>query len=139
MNEGSIIVIIGLILAAISTAVILKNAVLRYKLGDKGYKAALAVIIIIIALLCSTLVIGAGYDIKSILYQLLESKNMDPEWVTQLKRELGYKRSTFYISAIIGYLSLIIYFFLYKSILKITSKKQAQAEKNRWDWNKVSK
>lgn len=139
MREGTVIVIIGLILAGVSIAVLLKTTILRYKLGDRGYKAVLTVIIIIAALLCSTLIIGAGYDIRAISYQLMESRTMDPRWVAQLKQELVFKRDTFYIAGIIGCMLLGMYFLLYKSIRKVADVQQAQAVKNRWDWNKVNK
>lgn len=139
MKEGSIAVITGLILLGVIAAVILKTAVINYRLGDRGYKAALAITLMVLALFCAAFVVGTGYDIKSIVYQLMDSRTLDPRWVAALKEELIIKRSTFYITTAAGWSLLGLYFILYRNIQKVARAQQAKYKIDRWDWNKILK
>lgn len=123
------IIIVNILLAVICTIFMVKNFLISNNLSDKGLKNIALAALGVIALFCALNGVWQGNIVNQYIDQAQIYKNMDGNQIAEMI-EAG-KRSILK-STIIGYLSLIISFIVYRNIKKEIEKK-LEKHKDKWD------
>ena len=123
------IIILNILLAVICTIFMVKNFLISNNLSDKGFKNIALAALVVVALFCALNGVWQGNIVNQYIDQAKLYKNMDGNQITEMI-EAG-KRSILK-STIVGYISLIISFIVYRNIKKEIEKK-LEEHKDKWD------
>ncbi|WP_102401168.1 hypothetical protein [Haloimpatiens massiliensis] len=130
------IVILNVILAIVSTVLIIRNFLVKYKGSESGFKNFVFIAFIIVALMCALGGAWQGMSTKGKMEYLINVKEIPKEKVEMLKVDIQSEKSSIKKSSVTGYICLIGGYLLLLNI-KREKKKQLEEEKKKYNWSKI--
>lgn len=138
MLKFTIIIILGIILAILSTIFVIKNFLVGYKGSDNGFKNVGNIILIVISLICSLISVWEGLGIVQVLNRLKTPSAMTEEAVEMLNKTLVEYSKDVNTAIIVGYVCFMLAYLIFKSIQK-EIQQEIDKPRRRWNWNKIDK
>jgi hypothetical protein len=138
MLKFTIIIILGIILAIVSSIFVIKNFLVDYKGGDNGFKIVSDILLIVVALICSLISVWEGFGVKEILIQLENPSGLSKEMIDTLNITAVDYANDVTTAIIVGYVCFILAYLIFRTIQK-EIQRELDRPKRTWDWNKIDK
>lgn len=138
MLKFTIIIILGIILAVMSTTFVIKNFLVSYKGSESGFKNVGDILLIVISLFCSLISVWGSFSLREIILRLENPSNLSEEMIQVLRKTVVEQSKDVTIAIVVGYLCFALAYLVYKTIEK-EIQREIDKPKRKWDWNKIDK
>jgi TRAP-type C4-dicarboxylate transport system permease small subunit len=136
MLKFTIIIILGIILAVISTKFVVKNFLVNYKGSESGFKNVCDILLIVVALFCSLISVWGSFHAREMLITLQDTSGLSEEMIIILKKTLVEQTPGIIKTIILGYVCFTLSYFIFKTI-ENEIQRDIDKPKRKWDWDKI--
>ncbi len=129
--------ILGMVLLISVAFIILRKVFIGIKGSDSGIINLALIILGLVGLICTLSVFLGVFKINDLNEILNTEKVMPAEKSALIKQEISEIKASNIISLIVGYISLVFDYIVYRIIDKKNKQEQLK-EKKHWNWNKLN-